>query len=257
MEPKKDQMSYDDAFDMAEQPAQPVNEDAEFGLIPDPEDVDGGEATPAVAVVVDAAPADAGTEGKAAGAMAEAAETDVPEGAEPAQEQMNLEGGESKQAEVDEAIKMLTDDFGDEFVKAVQLVASAAAGNSAKPVEGEPTTSDLIDEIKNLSAKIHFERIFDAHPDFLDIAASPEFESWVNGKPEEEKTAIQSVIDSGSARDVVAMLGKYKAETAKPAEPAPNADEFADAEGVASSGMRMPESKPAGAKTYEESWDEA
>ena len=266
--------SYEEAFDAEEPAATAVDDDAAFGLVPDAEETGamGDDTNPAVAVIVDT-----GAEDTAAPAEEPAAipGDDVQrekswEGRLNAREEelrkreeaLNERGTESpaeeaaEQGEMDmggdleAAIKMLSEDFGPEFVKAVQMVAQAAAGGGA--TEGSPKVEDVIGEIENMKARMHFERIFDSHPDFMEVAASPEFTAWVGEDPDK-----QEVVNTGSARAVVALLDAFKKSASEPEAAAGGEDEMAAADGVASSGLRLPESGPAAPGSYEDAWDQA
>lgn len=268
--------SYEEAFDAEEPAATAVDEDAAFGIFPDAEETGamGDDTNPAVAVIVDT-----GAEGEQPPAADDAAmpgddvqrekswegrlnareeelrkreealnargtESPAEEAAE--QGEMDMEGG----GDLEAAIKMLSEDFGPEFVKAVQMVAKAAAGGGA--TEGSPKVEDVIGEIENMKARMHFERIFDSHPDFMEVAASPEFTAWVGDDPDK-----QEVVNTGSARAVVALLDAFKKPASEPEAAAGGEDEMAAADGVASSGLRLPDSGPAAPGSYEDAWDQA
>lgn len=62
----------------------------------------------------------------------------------------------------------------------------------------------------------HDDHIFAAHPDALDIAHSNEFAQWVGQHPGFQQVAIQQVLESGSAQDVVDLFAAYKSATAAP-----------------------------------------
>lgn len=68
----------------------------------------------------------------------------------------------------------------------------------------------------------HFAAIAAKHPDYESIAESQELQAWINQQPAFARAAYQSVIEKGSAADVVEMLDAFKSSTAA-VQPAPEA----------------------------------
>lgn len=72
----------------------------------------------------------------------------------------------------------------------------------------------------------HFNEIFTAHPDAESIVESKEFNDWKEAQPSFLKNAYETVLNQGSAAQVVELLGLYKSNTqssqqaAQPAEDA-------------------------------------
>jgi len=190
----------------------------------------------------------------------EPGETQAQESTEPAVTEAVEEAAaavESGQMTVDQAMAALANDFGDDFTKMlgvlIETKASEIAGKTADErmgqVKGE--MDGLVNELVQDKAKSHYESISDAHPDFMDVAASPEFRSYVEGLDETQQAKAMKVIESGSARQIVKLLGDYKSTLNKvDQEPAMDA-----AEGVRSKGMKIPE-KPAQSDDYAEAWSQ-
>ena len=190
----------------------------------------------------------------------EPGETQAQESTEPAVTEAVEEAAaavESGQMTVDQAMAALANDFGDDFTKMlgvlIETKASEIAGKTADErmgqVKGE--MDGLVNELVQDKAKSHYESISDAHPDFMDVAASPEFRSYVEGLDETQQAQAMKVIESGSARQIVKLLGDYKSTLNKvDQEPAMDA-----AEGVRSKGMKIPE-KPAQSDDYAEAWSQ-
>lgn len=68
----------------------------------------------------------------------------------------------------------------------------------------------------------HFTEIFTAHPDAESIVESKEFTDWMNVQPGITKGAYETVLNGGTASQVVELLGLYKSEnqsTQQAAEP--------------------------------------
>ncbi len=59
----------------------------------------------------------------------------------------------------------------------------------------------------------HFDEIFTAHPDAESIVESKEFSDWLDNQPNITKDAYKTVLDKGSASQVVELLGLYKSGT--------------------------------------------
>lgn len=59
----------------------------------------------------------------------------------------------------------------------------------------------------------HFSEIFTAHPDADSIIESKEFNNWLSNQPSITRNAYNTVLDNGSASDVVELLGLYKSGT--------------------------------------------
>lgn len=173
----------------------------------------------------------------------------------------------------DQAMKQLAEDFGEDFVKMIEAVARKiameAGGAAATDKVGEvgKAVDDIIAHIGDEAAKKHFEQIAAAHPDFADIGASEGFKAYVDGLPQPGQAEAARVAGSGSAQEINALLTAYKAthqdDTAAQdaAADKPTADPVVSAqmdaaEGVRSSGMKLPESPTAGSASYEDAWNE-
>ena len=62
----------------------------------------------------------------------------------------------------------------------------------------------------------HFTEIFTAHPDAESIVESKEFSDWMYAQPSFVKNAYQNVLEQGSSKDVVELLGQYKSANQLP-----------------------------------------
>lgn len=176
---------------------------------------------------------------------------------------------------VQQAMKQLADDFGDEFVKMIEAIATAKAreaGTAAvdeKVGELKGTVDEIIADITDSKAKSHFEKIADAHPDFNEVGESEEFKTFIESMPEESKGAALETIANGSAKQIIKLLNDFKAASKAGGDAAPElteakesiVDEAVDesamdaAEGVRSSGMKLPD-QPAKADDYASAWDQ-
>lgn len=172
-----------------------------------------------------------------------------------------VESGEMTAAD---AMKMLADDFGEDFVKMIEVIAAAKAKEAGVAAAAErvgeigKTVDEIISDIVDTKTRAHFKEIAASHPDFAEINSDPAFQAWAAEDPERQRIA-----QAGSADEIVDMLSEYKASTGSADEPAVEAPAAGadpevtaamdDAEGVRSSGMRLPEQPtPSG---YEDAWD--
>lgn len=168
---------------------------------------------------------------------------------------------------VDQAMKQLTEDFGEDFVKMIEAIASAKAGEvggkAATAIKGE--VDSIVSHIADADERAHFAKIAQAFPDFNDVRQSPDFQAFAQSTP-----ALQQAAKGGSADEVIKLIKDFKASqapaaaAATPPAPAPEAvkagqadPEGADAAaGVRSGGLRLP-ATPADASDYASAWEEA
>jgi hypothetical protein len=177
----------------------------------------------------------------------------------------------------EQAMKQLAEDFGDDFVKMIEAIATAkakeAGGAAASEKIGElkGTVDEIIGDIVDTKAKAHFEQIAEAHPDFNEIGASEEFKTYIESLPEGDKEQAMQVLGNGSAKQIVKLLNNFKAANAAGAKAGMEqpgelteaqgesiVDEVSDeqldaAECVRSTGMKLPE-QPAASAGYEDAW---
>lgn len=152
----------------------------------------------------------------------------------------------------------LTEDFGPEFVTQLEAfikeVCSGAVSGEIGTLAG--TVQGVIDTLQTERQQQHFQTIADAHADFMEIVESPAFKEWLASHGDPEKSDLQRVVESGSAKEIIAMLSKFKASKEATDAPAINDDELDNAEGVRSSGLRLPP-QPAESQDYAAAWNEA
>lgn len=60
------------------------------------------------------------------------------------------------------------------------------------------------------AAELHFEAIYQAHPDADKIMESPEFVSWAQSKPLEEQDNIARILEEGTATEVIYIFSTFK-----------------------------------------------
>lgn len=155
----------------------------------------------------------------------------------------------------DDVMATLASDFGSDFVEAIGKLIEAKAGAIAERVAGEKvnpvmgTVEQLIGSLTDERQRNHFEAIADRHPDFNEVASNPAFQEWVSQQGE----AAQSVVEGGSARQVIALLDQFKAAAGGGGE---DMAAMQAAESVpARRGLSLPK-QPAAADDYEAAWKE-
>lgn len=157
----------------------------------------------------------------------------------------------------EEAIRQLSEDFGPEFVKMIVAIASKEASKAAgdQVQEVGQTVKDVIDDINNSRARRHFEDIFEAHPDFNEVGESEAFKSWIAALEPEKQTEAARITAGGSAREINRLLSEFKQSSGEAAGSSVDESALDDAEGVRSSGLRLPDAPAAGADDYAAAWD--
>lgn len=161
---------------------------------------------------------------------------------------------ESGEISAKDAMATLANDFGEDFVKMIAAIAANEARTAGKQIAESATgelresVQSLIEDIVDDKQRSHFETIAEAHPDFNDVAQTPEFNEFKMSYPDGEQIA-----ESGSARQIVKMLTDFKNTLNK--EPEVENPAVAAAEGVRSAGIRIPQ-QPSRAEGYEEAWRE-
>ena len=179
-------------------------------------------------------------------AMAEGGEVQMAEGGETEMKP------DSSSMTVDQVVAAFGQDFGSDFVDMLKTLirheAAKAAGEAAQHVGR--TVEAIIEDINDDRERAHFEKIHDAHPDFMAISESPEFMAFVSQDPDRSR-----IVESGSAREIVAMLNEFKQGANAAAEDTTPPEGVDDAEGVRSTGLRLPES-PAAPQEFQEAWDQ-
>lgn len=149
----------------------------------------------------------------------------------------------------------LAEDFGQEFLDTIVAIAkseaSAVAGSHVDDIRN--SVGDIINGINDDRARRHFETIHDAHPDFVEVSESPEFKEFVSNLPPTDRSEAERVIAAGSAREINALLTQFK----QSAGAAGNDDALEAAEGVRSSGIRLPKPPAAADDDFVSAWNES
>lgn len=176
---------------------------------------------------------------------------------------------ESGEMTPEQAMRQLAEDFGEPFVKMIEVIAAAAAGKTADSKFGQVRSDidEVISHISNARERAHFEAIAEAHPDFDEIGQSEAFKAFAGTDPERQRIAA-----SGSAKEINKLLTEFKAQSSTPETPAdaqapataaapaasPEDEEAMDAaEGVRSSGGLSLPKEPTPAGDYEAAWNDS
>lgn len=160
---------------------------------------------------------------------------------------------------VEDAMRQLREDFGDDFVKIIETVVKATAKKAvAAPAKEKAAEAVEGDDAGHQAAlRAHFEAIAAKHPDYQSVGASEEFKSYIASLPADKRADAEQVAKGGTAEEVNALLDAFKgAKTAATDEPSQEDTRTGEAmeelEGVRSAGVRLPEKPvPTG---YEDAW---
>lgn len=175
---------------------------------------------------------------------------------------------ESGEMSVEDAMTQLADDFGPDFVKMIEMIASSKAREAGEKAAGEKfgelnkTVDEIIGDIVDGKAKAHFTAIASAHPDFNDIGKSAEFSSFLEALPPEQKVEAERIRQGGSAEEIIELLTFYKSAskgTGAPqadTQPEPEDPALDAAEGVRSSGMSLPEEPKVADDDFAGAWEQ-
>jgi hypothetical protein len=174
---------------------------------------------------------------------------------EEAGESATEQSAEGDSGEAEEAMRQLSEDFGPDFVKMIVAIAGkkAAEAAGARVDEVGNTVSELIADINDSRSRRHFEDIYDEHPDFAETAASETFRAWIAAMQPEAQGDANRVAEGGSAKEINRLLSAFKAANDSGAIDESGIDA---AEGVRSTGMRLPAQPGAGSDDFASAWDE-
>jgi hypothetical protein len=134
--------------------------------------------------------------------------------------------------EEDEFLTKFQEEYSPEVIKAINILAARQAAQivdqtiQTRVAPVERTTLDMVEQA-------HFNAIEAAHPDVYDIDESPEFDAWIESRPQHTRGAYQYVRDKGTPAEIISMLNEYKAETRRaPTNNAPPKEKIQAAMGV-------------------------
>lgn len=163
----------------------------------------------------------------------------------------------------EQAMQTLTEDFGEDFAKMLDVLITAKTGDVAGKMVDEKvgqvgaTIDSVIKDIVDDRSRTHFETIADAHPDFHEMADSQLMKDYLGSLPEDARAKAEQVIEKGSAKAIVKLLNDVKASAKKPEPEQEDPEHQANVEaatGVRSSGLRLPDPPAAAANDYEDAW---
>lgn len=169
----------------------------------------------------------------------------------------DADGSESGLMSAEEAMQKLSEDFGPDFVQMIVAIATSKAKEEAMATAGQTVQAvsqnveAIIAHLNDAGQRDHFKAINGAHPDFMDVANSPEFQQWLSTRPTEEQENDKRILASGNADEIIDILHQFK----KAGEPQQD-DGADDAEGVRGGGIQLPNT-PAASGDYEEAWNQA
>lgn len=83
-----------------------------------------------------------------------------------------------------------------------------AENQEIAPTEIEVNSTDITD-----AEAVHYDAIFQAHPDADDIVDSDKFKNWWQSKPDVERRDYERVLNEGNSSEVIHMLTLFEIET--------------------------------------------
>lgn len=200
---------------------------------------------------------DDATEDLFAGPVADAADDALP--AEPEM----AEGGEveAPAAAGDDLMAQLEEDYGPDFVKAMDAMIERRARQILEE-EGGKFAGDIeqkIEQIVELSAqglgRLHRSVLLTMRKDAEEVANSPEFGEWVAGLPDEERAQAEAAIDDGDLPELLALFERYDGREGGEESPEDVWAEGAAAGVKGSAPVRLPSRAPASEDDeYKRAW---
>lgn len=138
-------------------------------------------------------------------------------------EQKTKAGGETT-ADVDAELEKLKKDYPD-FTGPMWAVVEKALKKSQAAVDSKIDTvvkealKPIEERAANADRERHFSAIAAVHSDWKAVAASKEFNDWIESKPAYLKPGLKQVLDKGTAGEINELLTDYKAFKAPPPDP--------------------------------------
>lgn len=180
-----------------------------------------------------------------------------------------VEKVESGEMTASQAMAVLAEDFGDEFVANVKALVKSlvkeVAGAEISKLDG--TVNQMISEISDERMRAHFEAIADRHEDFQAIG-DDRVQAYIEALPEEQRAAAEQAVSKGTTRQVIKFLDGLKAweqsqggadeeagAVGEASDMGAAGKAMANAEGVRSGGLRLPET-PERSDDYDAAWNQ-
>lgn len=174
------------------------------------------------------------------------------------------EGGEveAPAAGGDELMAQLEEDYGPDFVKAMDAMIERRARQIVEEMGGQfaGDVEDKIEKIVELSAqglgRLHRSVLLSMRKDAEDVANSEEFGAWVASLPDEERMQAEAAIDDGDLPDLLALFERYDSREGEEESPEDVWAEGAAAGVKGSAPIRLPARAPASDDDeYKRAWD--
>lgn len=173
------------------------------------------------------------------------------------------EPGEAMQAaDEGDIVAQLEEDYGPEFVKAMDAMIERRARQIVEEMGGQfaGDVERKIDKIVELSAqglgRLHRSVLLSMRKDAEDVANSEEFGAWVASLPDEERAQAEAAIEDGDLPDLLALFERYDGR-----EDGEQSPEDVWAEGAAagvkgSAPIRLPQRAPVSEDDeYKRAWE--
>lgn len=172
------------------------------------------------------------------------------------------DGGEVPQQDDDAILATFAEDYGPDFVAAIEKMVDKRARAIVEEMGGA-YVSDLSSRIDAVMAqasegmgRMHGDVLTALREDAEEIASSPEFQQWIDGLDDEAKASAQRVVESGTLREVLGLFKQYDGSKGDQAEK----DKWAEdaAAGVKGSApIKLPTRAPASPDDeYKQAWNQ-
>lgn len=165
--------------------------------------------------------------------------------------------------DTDDILKTFEADYGPEFVAALDKLVERRARAIVEEMGGA-YVSDLSSRIDNVlqqaqegMGRMHGDVLAALREDAEQIANAPEFQQWVAGLEGDEKANAERVVESGSLREVLALLKQYDASQGGNSDAEDVWAEGAAAGVKGSAPVRLPTRAPASPNDeYAKAWEQ-
>jgi len=137
------------------------------------------------------------------------------------------ESDESLQDRMDELAEDL-EELAADYPGVADTLKDLMESNKTLAEKVEQLGSTVTDTAAMTEVERHFATIDEAHPDRESVIESTEFEKWLESQPSVIQSAYESVLDRGTAEQVIEVLDAYKATAGETAGKDPGKGDDAD-----------------------------
>lgn len=81
-------------------------------------------------------------------------------------------------------------------------------------IHAEDQEVTLAEPLDDKAAELHFEAIYQSHPDADKVIESPEFAQWLQNKTSEDRSSVDNILKEGTSAEVIYTLSVFKKDLA-------------------------------------------